>query len=139
MNLDVDGVDWQIASPGYRGLPRSPKLELQVKSWSISKGTDENWRYPMAYKHFNQLAGSGFEVRRFLAVVIVPSDAPKYINCTTERAAMHNAAYWTSLVDMEPDWNADPESTLTIDVPKANLLSIETLTQLLMSTQAGES
>lgn len=34
MNLDVDGVDWQIAYPGPKGTTRSPKIEMQVKSWS---------------------------------------------------------------------------------------------------------
>jgi hypothetical protein len=34
MNLDLDGVDWQIAHPGPRGTTRSPKIEMQVKSTS---------------------------------------------------------------------------------------------------------
>jgi len=33
-NLDVDGVDWQIARPGPQGTSRSPKIEIQVKSSS---------------------------------------------------------------------------------------------------------
>ncbi|WP_436523768.1 hypothetical protein [Actinoplanes sp. HUAS TT8] len=33
-NLDIDGVDLQIASAGPRGTVRSPKIEVQVKSVS---------------------------------------------------------------------------------------------------------
>lgn len=32
MNLDLEGVDWQIAYPGPRGTTRSPKIEVQVKT-----------------------------------------------------------------------------------------------------------
>ena len=56
--LDVDGVDWMIAHAGPRGSVRSPKIEVQVKTWStapLSKGTV--WHYRMSAKQFNALAG----------------------------------------------------------------------------------
>lgn len=33
-SLDIDGIDWLIGFPGQLGTVRSPKIEVQVKSWS---------------------------------------------------------------------------------------------------------
>jgi hypothetical protein len=72
MNLDLDGVDWQIAYPGPRGTTRSPKIEVQVKSSSAPLIKNGTIRHPLRVAHFNDLAGANFQVPRFLSVVIVP-------------------------------------------------------------------
>ena len=36
--LDVDGVDWLVPHPGTLGFVRSPKIEVQVKTWSTFAG-----------------------------------------------------------------------------------------------------
>ncbi|BCB87390.1 hypothetical protein Psuf_047030 [Phytohabitans suffuscus] len=62
MNRDLDGVDWQIAHPGPRGTARSPKIELQVKSWSNPVLKDGAYRYRLSVDHYNKIAGAGFQV-----------------------------------------------------------------------------
>lgn len=63
-----------IASPGTMGTVRSPKIEVQVKTWSRPADDAESWVYRLKRRHFNALAGPGFIVPRYLIVVFVPED-----------------------------------------------------------------
>lgn len=74
-HLDVDGVDWQIGSVGPHGSLRSPRIEVQVKTWSRASETAEHWTDRIKVTHLNAVAGSGFMVPRFLVAVIAPASA----------------------------------------------------------------
>jgi hypothetical protein len=132
MNLDLDGVDWQVAHPGPRGTTRSPKIEFQVKSSSAPDMRNGVLRHRLDVAHFNHLAGSGFQIPRFLAVVVVPPSAADYAVCTTEQMRLGTAAYWVSLVDREtlPTEEDNPHSTV-VELPLRNLLTTESLGDLL--------
>lgn len=73
-SLDIDGVDWLIGFPGQLGTVRSPKIEVQVKSWSKPECVGDAWTYRMRLGHYNAIAGRGFEIRRYLVLVMVPAD-----------------------------------------------------------------
>jgi hypothetical protein len=138
MNLDIDGVDWQIAHPGPRGTTRSPKIEIQVKSSSAPRIRDGEIHQPLDVDHFNQLAGPGFQVPRFLSVVVVPTTAEEYAVCTDQRMLLSTAAYWLSLADREilPTGSGFPAS-VTVKVPLRNLLTVEALGALLAGNEGG--
>ncbi len=131
-NLDIDGVDLQIASPGPRGTVRSPKIEVQVKSVSIPLMRDGGFLHRLSTSHHNHLAGLGFQVPRFLAVVIVPDDTADYAVCTDEHMRLSTAAYWLSLTDQEclPVGEGHPES-VTVKVPLRNMLTVRSIRCLL--------
>ncbi len=57
MNLDLDGVDWQIAYPGPKGTARSPKIEMQVKSWSNPVLEEGTFKQGGAQSHFGCSCG----------------------------------------------------------------------------------
>ena len=138
MNLDLDGVDWQIAHPGPRGTTRSPKIEVQVKSTStpLLKGDVLHHRLDVA--HFNKLAGAGFQIPRFLSVVIVPSAAEHYAVCTDENMRLSTAAYWLSLADRETlPSETDDAASVTVEVPLRNLLTVDALGCLLDGDLGG--
>jgi uncharacterized protein DUF4365 len=132
MNLDVDGVDWQIAHPGPKGTARSPKIEVQVKTMSTPAIAQDAYKLKLSTKHFNQIAGVGFQVPRFLTLVIVPTNPAEYAVCDEEGMRLGTAAYWLSLADQEigPAGDGDPKS-VSVLVPRCNFLSVETLTALL--------
>jgi hypothetical protein len=58
-HLDVDGVDWQIGGGGPHGSVRSPRIEVQVKTWARAKEDNEHWVHSVAVKHFNALGLHG--------------------------------------------------------------------------------
>ncbi|RAK40350.1 uncharacterized protein DUF4365 [Actinoplanes lutulentus] len=138
MNLDLDGVDWQIAHPGPRGSLRSPRIEVQVKSSSGPVLRDAIILQRLQVSHYNHLAGSGFQVPRFLAVVVVPSDAADYAVCTNEHMRLSTAANWLSLADREilPTGEGSPGSVL-VEVPLRNLLTVKALGHLLTGDLEG--
>ncbi|GAA2621160.1 hypothetical protein GCM10010436_26660 [Paractinoplanes durhamensis] len=139
MNLDIDGVDWQIAHPGPRGTTRSPRIEVQVKSSSAPRIKDGEIHHSLRVDHFNHLAGPGFQIPRFLSVVIVPTAAEEYAICTDRQMQLSTAAYWISLEDREtlPTEPGDPAS-VSVRIPTRNLLTVETLGSLLAGDRAGD-
>lgn len=138
MNLDVDGVDWQIAHPGPKGTTRSPKIEMQVKTESSPDVHEDMFKYRLTVQHFNRLAGSGFQVPRYLALVVVPVDSSTYAICGHEHMQLGTAAYWLSLADRDemPAGADDPKSVVVL-VPKANLLDVTTLSALVEGDLGG--
>ncbi|GAA4697846.1 DUF4365 domain-containing protein [Phytohabitans rumicis] len=135
---DYDGIDWQIAHPGPKGALRSPKIELQVKTCSAPVERDDCWRYRLLVRHYNLLAGPGFQVPRHLALVIVPESAEHYAHCGPESMLLSHAGYWLSLADHEvlPEDDESPK-TVAILVPKRNLLTVETLSALVSGDLKG--
>lgn len=137
-HLDVDGVDWQIGAVGPLGSIRSPKIDVQVKSSSRARDSDDHWSHRLRVSHFNALAGRDFMVPRFLTVVITPEEARQYVRVDADAMILSHAAYWLSLADQEllPADDADPKTT-TVRVPKRNLLTVETLTALVRGDMEG--
>jgi hypothetical protein len=125
---DVEGVDWLIGHPGRCGDVRSPKIEVQVKTWSSPRGDDESLRYRMRVQHFNALAGSGFRIPRYLVLVTVPADTEGYAECDARCMRLGHAAYWVSLADCDPI--AGDMATTLVTVPRRNLLTAASLVEL---------
>jgi hypothetical protein len=137
-NLDLDGVDLQIAYPGPRGTTRSPKIEVQVKSSSAPVIKEDAIHHPLHVRHYNQLAGANLQVPRFLSVVIVPPSTENYAVCTDDAMTLSTAAYWLSLADREilPIGEGDA-SRVTVRVPLRNLLTVDALGCLLDGDLGG--
>jgi Domain of unknown function (DUF4365) len=137
-SLDIDGVDWLIGFPGQLGTVRSPKIEVQVKSWSTPEGDNRAWNFRLQLRHYNALAGSGFEIRRFLVLVIVPADVARYATCDHNAMRMSHAAYWISLADRPVQPASEREAkTVVVRVPRSNLLTPETLKALVAGEGEG--
>lgn len=138
MNLDVDGVDWQIAATGPRGTLRSPKLECQVKSKSNPDLRDNKYRVRLEVEKYNKIAGDGFQVPRFLFTVVVPREPSDYAVCDHDAMRLGTAGYWLSMADFatEPSGDSDPKSVV-LEVPRNNLLTTETLQALLIGDLEG--
>lgn len=130
LDVDVTGVDFFINEPGTRGTVRYPKIEVQVKSWHAPRGDSESWHYEMKVPHFNDLAGDGFQVPRYLFLVIVPPDAPEYTQAEPQALHLRHCAYWASLAKLRPiDERAQKKTT--VRVPKQNVLTVQELQRLL--------
>jgi hypothetical protein len=117
---DLDGVDWIVGHPGAGRTGRSPKIELQVKTWSGDQGDREFLRFRIRARHFNALAGPGYPLPRYLVLVTVPSDIRQYARCDAECMALEHAAYWLSLADREPLVAESPGSSVAVAVPTSS-------------------
>lgn len=138
-NLDVTrkerdrvGVDWQLGYAGRRGTRRYPAIEAQVKCTSSPDVHEDHIRYPLKVKNFNQLAGADYEMPRFLFLVLAPADPFAWSHATEDRLHLSHAAYWLCLHDQEPlplD-NRSAQGTRTVHIPRANLLTVDSLHDL---------
>lgn len=129
-DVDHTGVDFSIDFPGTRGTVRFPKIEAQVKSWSSPKGADLHWHYPMDVRHYNNLAGEGFAVARYLFLIVVPSDTGQYAQVDETSMRLSHCGYWASLRDA-PVIDEAAQRHITVQVPKRNLLTVNGLRSLL--------
>lgn len=126
-DVDATGEDFVIGCPGFRGSTRHPKIEVQVKSWSNPAGNDQFWRYRMKATHYNEIAGNDFYLPRFLFVIIVPTEASLYAKAESDALRLYYAGYWASFRDQQCVAGVQ---TVTVDVPKRNLLTAESLRSL---------
>jgi hypothetical protein len=129
-DVDHTGVDFSIDFPGTRGTARFPKIEAQVKSWSSPKGNDLHWHYPMDVNNYNNLAGEGFVVPRYLFLIIVPADTHEYAEVDQTSMRLSHCGYWASLED-RPLVDPAAQRHVTVHVPKGNLLSVSGLRALM--------
>jgi hypothetical protein len=129
-DIDVTGVDFSFDLPGNRGTTRYPKIEAQVKSWTNPRGDADAWHYPMRARNFNDLAGSGFQVSRYLFLVLVPADQTLFAEVDTEMLRLRHCGYWVSLADRQP-LDFESQQTTTVYVPRRNVLTVSALRELL--------
>jgi hypothetical protein len=129
-DVDHTGVDFSIDFPGARGTARFPKIEAQVKSWSSPKGNDLYWQYPMEVNNYNNLAGEGFVVPRYLFLIIVPADVREFAEVDETSMRLSHCGYWASLQD-RPEVDPLTQGRVTVHVPKRNLLTVSGLRGLM--------
>lgn len=131
-SLDVEGVDIQIGFPGRHGTVRYPLIEAQVKSCCKPKVIDDCIPYSISTKNFNDLTGSvgvDLPVRRYLFLAHVPAEKSDYATISQDSINFHNAIYWVDLMDATPV-DSDRQANKTVHVPRSNLLTVESLTDL---------
>ncbi|MDX3797179.1 DUF4365 domain-containing protein [Streptomyces sp. AK04-3B] len=121
---DRVGVDWQLGHPGRPGTRRYPIIEAQVKCTSSPDVHSGHISYDLKVKNYNQLAGREYDVPRFLFLVLAPTDPVTWSHASPDRLLLRNAAYWACLHDQELCENG---TTRTVHVPRANLLTVDSL------------
>jgi hypothetical protein len=132
------GIDLNIYQPGPKGSATSKQMTLQVKSWSTGTLNDDGtFHYPLEVPAYNFLAGGGHDVRHYLAMCIVPASSDLYADVTDTQALLRHAAYWLSLRDETPDVTLNPLSRKTVRIPKAHLLTPDTITHLLYNRESS--
>ncbi|MEV5410030.1 DUF4365 domain-containing protein [Thermopolyspora sp. NPDC052614] len=126
---DCTGADF------YLGLPREidgdfPRMEVQVKTWSVPRKRDGYWRYrELTEKRFNALAGTR-RIPRYLFLVIVPPDVRDFAHADERALRLSHAAYWVSLEGERRITAPDCKRKVEVLVPESNLLTVDSLLKL---------
>jgi hypothetical protein len=135
---DIDGIDfcmWPDGGGPHRGA-RASAVNVQVKSGSAATETDATWGYRLEVPHFNFLADPWASIYpTFLFLVIVPKDWWEYATAEPDGLLLRHAAYWHSLADEDPIVDAKSGAKTTVHVPKANLLTVDSLRALVEDPQ----
>lgn len=129
---DHDSIDWTLSSR----LPRRPKLDIQMKSTRADDGQGPAIRFPLRRKNYDDLILTDVSCPRLLVLVLVPSDVAHWTAQTPEQLVLRRCGYWLSLAGLPP---SDNESTVTVSVPRVNVLTAAALTGLMQRANDGEA
>ncbi|MEV5704506.1 DUF4365 domain-containing protein [Actinoallomurus sp. NPDC052274] len=136
---DLDGIDfclWPDRVGGRRGA-RSTPINVQVKSDSIAAGDATHWRHYLKVPHFNALADPDTTFPTYLFLVIVPSEPRHYVSLHPDGLLLRKSVYWHSLAKDGPVVDAKKDAKKRVDIPKANLLTVDSLRTLVNAADPG--
>lgn len=128
---DHDSIDWTLSC---RLAPRRPKIDIQVKSTAIDNGTDTAIHYPLKRKNYDELIPTDLLAPRVLVLVVTPSKPLDWLTASPETLVLRHCAYWASLRGLPATAN---ESTVTVQVLRANLFDTEALIRLMQKINEG--
>ena len=121
--VDDDSIDVGFASE----LLKRPRVELQLKCSAVCEHNEQEYRFPLKIKNYNDLQGESI-IPRYLVLLVVPTDVCDWTSLTSEQLTLRKAAYWVSLADLGETENT---ATVTVSIPKSNRLTAETFRELL--------
>jgi hypothetical protein len=106
-------------------------LRIQLKStYNYSLDSESNIKFELnSISLYNKLREFSGHPRRILVVLLLPDNPDDWLKCSPEELVLKKAAYWVSLYDAPATNN---KSTITIKLPKGNLLTPENLISLCM-------
>jgi Domain of unknown function (DUF4365) len=104
-------------------------LRVQLKA-TINRVNESDTHIPFQFKgikQHNKLRANVGEPHKILVVLFLPNDPTGWLNISQEQLLMKQAAYWVCLYGAAESANA---TSVKIYLPKANLLTPESLTEL---------
>lgn len=103
--LDMVGVDVTITGLVFPGSRRRTRLDLQLKCTSQDILDNENIKFPLEIKNYNELINSNpNDDPLLLVVVLVPEKVEDWLRQSETELCLRRCAYWVSL-------RGQPEST----------------------------
>jgi hypothetical protein len=139
-HLDDVGVDALVHEDG-RLLARdsvhsSFALHVQLKASRVTP-VELNGRYSFSLpvRQYNRLRETRLASARILVVLYLPSDSSDWLIHSEEALIARRCAYWVSLRGGLPSAN---EATQTIYIPRSQVLSVETLTEIMIRCSRDE-
>jgi hypothetical protein len=131
-SVDNDSIDWTLSNR----LPRRPKLDIQLKCTVNDGGTENVIRFPLLIKNYNELILTYLSNPRIMVLVVVPQQIGDWIEQQPEQLALRRCAYWVSLLGLE---ESDNETTVTVQVPRANLFTVDALEAIMQRINDREA
>lgn len=139
---DNDGVDITVKCKGYPSetagcLKYSPTLDIQLKS-SFAKfksKSNGDFTFILETKNYNNLIIENRMTPIILVVLHMDKDRKKWVKHSKSALKVTKCAYWVNLKNNQPTNNG---SSITIVIPKENILSCECLKKLMIKVSKEE-
>ena len=133
-SIDISGIDASIASVTTEETFYSPRLDLQIKSTSRDVLGDDEIRYPLRIKNYNELRKEKTLAPRILVLVLIPDNPGEWVQQSETELCLRKCAYWISLRGMPETQNTD---NITIKLPRQQIFNIDTLKTLMQRIETG--
>src|SRR6266508_5112096 len=133
---EPEGIDLMVAwvAPGIRRARH--RIEVQVKTTRSPVARGDTIRYSLQrsdYMALTGVVGLDLDLPRYLVVVVVPADMANWATAGADCMSLNRQAYWADLMG-EPAL-PDGQETVTVSVPRANVLTRAELTKLVRRDQ----
>ena len=129
-NRDDDGRDAELSKiTQVNGAPFNAEFSVQLKatySKSAYKQSDDFIKYRLKAKNYNDLCRRGTK-SIILGLLILPSNVSNWVSQSAEKLILQKCMYWISLRGNKETANS---SSVTVKIPKSNVLSAEQLTKM---------
>lgn len=122
--VDDDSIDWTLSCRLTR-----PKMDVQMKTTVTDSGVGTSIRYALKKKNYDDLTLT-VHVPRILVLVTLPDDVEEWLKLTPDQLVLRRSAYWLSLARRPA---SDNTTSVTIDVPRENLLTPEALKRMMQT------
>lgn len=133
--LDQVGVDVTItAVPETIESRRLTLLDLQLKCTSRDVLTDDQIKYPLPVKNYEELRYEEHSVPRILVVVVVPDNSDEWLYQTQEELCLKHCGYWVSLRGQPVTQN---QETVTVYLPRENVFTVDALKSMMQRIKTG--
>jgi len=121
---DDDSIDWTLSCR----LPRRPKIDVQMKTWTGDDCSSDPIRYPLKRKNYDDLILADALTPRILVLVTIPKDIGEWMAWSVEQLILRRCSYWVSLAGLP---QSDNDTTVTVSVPRANVLTVPALKDMM--------
>ncbi|MDE2940373.1 MAG: DUF4365 domain-containing protein [Chloroflexota bacterium] len=128
---DVDSVDGVISST----TGKRPRIDFQAKATTLGMPRDGNVHFPLSIKNYNDLRAETISPR-ILVVLLMPKDIDDWMTQSEEELCLRYCAYWLCLEGYPDTTNS---TSVTVEVPTANILNVDQLTSMMGKVERGES
>ncbi len=129
--VDHDSVDGVLIAD----FGRRPRIEFQAKATRKDIIRSATANFPLSIKNYNDLR---VDVKnpRILIVLLMPEEKSLWLKQTQEELCLRHCAYWMSL-EGQPD--RPNTSSVTVQVPTANIFNSEQLIDLMEKAEKGDA
>lgn len=129
--IDRDSVDGIIISDsGTR-----PRLDFQAKSTTRAVLRGAEIHYTLPVKNYDDLRAIT-RTPRILVVLLMPTDQSEWVKQSEDELCMRYGAYWHCLEGQPATSNT---SSVTVQIPTQNILSVNQLAYIMARVNRGES
>lgn len=113
-------------------------VEIQLKATSQTpRERNNHYAFDMKVPHYEKARSTTRGQVLLVVVLFLPNDPTEWLRCTEEGLIAKRCAYWVSLLDA-PASTSKPDSTQVIYLPKANVLSAESLGEVMCRVSRQE-
>ena len=128
--VDNDSIDISLQKK-YDASPRG-RIDIQLKAHGTEPfGEKDSFSFQLKKKNYDDLRADE-TVPRFLFIVCLPKDIESWLVHSEEQLLLHRCAYWFSLEGFQDTEN---ETSVTLQVPRRNILSPDTLEELMRKSR----
>jgi hypothetical protein len=136
-SIDNTGIDITVTAPGEIGTRQSPRFDAQVKCTSNNGyfTSTSQINYPLPVHNYTRLIHLDPVITQLLILVFVPKELSAWVTSTEAETIIQRSIYWVSLKGKARTSNT---ANITVHIPRENLLTPQSLTQIMQRVAAKE-